>query len=351
MVTEMKRLYPAVLLLCCIMFTACGKEAEKSHIDQGMDALEALDFATAASSFDAAVNAGEDLQLAYRGRGMAMLGLSRYQDAQDAFELALAQSDGRVRKIEYDISYYLAVAQVKNGELQEAYDTYSAILAMDERDADAYYLRGKVSLSMGDLGSALQDFDQSIILEPTNYDGYIRICKDLTDSGYESEGKAYIQRAMNTDYKKSEYQMGVFHYYVGEYEEARTRFENYRGKKKDTKDLILYMGKTYEALGDLNYATSLYTEYLAEHPEETELYVQLGLVKMQLEDYAGALSAFESGIATGDVEYLQSLKFDEIVAYEYLLDFKKAAVLMQEYLEQYPNDEAAQREYEFLKTR
>lgn len=341
----------ALITICTLFLAACGQEKEKSYVDQGMDALEALDYEKAASCFDAALNAGEDAQLAYRGRGMAMLGLSRYQDARVAFEQALLQSDGRVRRIEYDISFYLAVAQVKNGDLQDAYDTYCAILAMNDADADAYYLRGKVSLSMGDLGSALQDFDQSIILAPTDYDGYIRICKDLTNAGYEQEGKAYIQRAMNTDYKKSEYQMGVFHYYVGEYEEARTCFENSRGKKKDTKDLILYMGRTYEALGDLNYATSLYTEYLAEHPDETELYVQLGLAKMQLEDYDGALSAFDSGIAVGDVEYMQSLKFNEIVAYEYLLDFKKAAVLMKEYLDEYPNDEVAKREYEFLKTR
>lgn len=353
MIMMKKRIFLLLILLACLLLCSCGAEAEKSQIDQGMDALEALDFAAAANCFDAALANGEDAQLAYRGRGMAMLGLNRYPEAREAFEKALSQSNGRIHKIEYDISYYLAVAEVKNGDLQDAYDTYTAILALNEGDADAYYLRGKVSLSMGDLGNALQDYDQSIILAPTDYDGYIRICKDLTNAGYESEGKAYIQRAMNTDYRKSEYQMGVFNYYVGEYEEARTRFENSRGKggKKDTKDLILYMGKTYEALGDLNYATALYTEYLASHPEETELFVQLGLTKMQLEDYEGALAAFEAGIAIGDVEYLQSLKFNEAVTYEYLLDFKKAAVLMKEYLDEYPNDEVAKREYEFLKTR
>ncbi len=347
----MKRKYFTVLivLMLSVMLAGCGDQ-EKSYTDRGMDALEALDYAAADPLFDAALAAGEDAQLAYRGKGMALLGLSRYIEAQTAFESALAQSKGRVHKIEYDISYYLAVAQVKAGELGKAYETYTAIINMNEHDAKAYYLRGKVSLSMGDLGSALKDFDQSIVLEPTDYDTYIMICKDLTNAGYESEGLAYIQRAKNTDYKKSEYQMGVFHYYAGEYEDARTCFENSRGKK-DTKDLIIYLGKTYEALGDLNYATSLYTDYLSEHPEETELYVQSGLVKMELEDYEGALSAFEAGIATGDVEYLQSLKFDRIVAYEYLLDFKKAAVLMQEYLNEYPNDETARREYDFLRTR
>ncbi|MBO4901991.1 MAG: tetratricopeptide repeat protein [Lachnospiraceae bacterium] len=346
----MKKFLYIIPLLCSLLLISCGSAKEKSYTDQGMDALEALDFAGAASMFDAALSAGEDAQLAYRGKGMALLGLAQYTEAQKAFENALAQSNGRIHKIEYDISYYLAVAQVKAGDLQAGYDTYTAIIAMNERDTKAYYLRGKVSLSMGDLGSALQDFDQSVILAPTDYDNYINICKDLTNAGYASEGLAYIQRAKNTDYKKSDYQMGVFHYYAGEYEEARNRFENSRGKK-DTKDLILFLGKTYEALGDLNYATALYTEFLATHPEEAELYAQLGLAKMELKDYEGALAAFDAGIATGNVEYMQSLQFDRIVAYEYLLDFKKAAVLMQEYLTAYPNDETAAREYEFLKTR
>lgn len=337
-----------VLMMCAL--SACGSEEAESYTDQGMDALEALDYGTAAALFDTALSSGEEARLAYRGKGMALLGLSRYSEAEQMFLKALGESNGRVNKIDYDISYYLAVAQAKSGRYDEAYDTYSAIIGMNEGDEDAYYLRGKISLCRGDKGAALEDFDKSIVLAPTNYDNYIRICKDLTNSGYESEGNAYIQRAMNTDYKKTDYQMGVFHYYAGEYEEAKAYFEKNKGKK-DTKDLILYLGRTYEALGDNNYAASLYSEYLASHPDETELYMQLGQNKMNQQDYEGALSAFESGIVTNNVEYAQTLKFNRIVAYEYLLDFKKAAVLMKEYLDEYPDDEEAEREYRFLKTR
>lgn len=350
----MKRFGPWILLIAAMLLLAgCKEETAKTNIEMGDEALGNLDYAAAAGYYAAAISAEEDAQVAYRGLGMANLGLTKYKEAIEAFTNALQESSGRVRKIEYDISYYLAVAQVKNGDYEDAYRTYTAILAMNEKDGNACYLRGKVSLYMEDKLSAMDDFDRAIVLDPTNYDLYIAICKDLTDAGYEENGKSYVQRARNTEYKKSEYQKGVLDYYVGEYEDARDAFETFRAKKnqKDTKDLILYLGKTYEALGDRNYAASLYVGYLNEHPEETEIFERLGLLRLELEDYEGALAAFQAGLATKRPEYEQSLRFNEIVAYEFLLDFKKAAVLMQEYLKAYPEDEVAQREYEFLKTR
>lgn len=341
--------YLIITTVMICMLAACDKE--QSYIDKGGDALENFDYGTAAAMYDAAIAEGSELQLAYRGKGMALLGLSRYSEAEQMFLKALGESNGILDDLDYDIAYYLATAQAKAGKYSEAYDTYSAIITLNERDKDAFYLRGKVSLCLGDKNAALLDFDKSIVLDPQNYDGYIRICKDLTASGYDADGKTYIQRAINTDYKKNDYQMGVFHYYMGEYEEARSDFENSRGKRKDTKDLIVYLGRTYEALGDYNYATALYSDFLNDHPDETEIYLKLGQNKLAQCDYDGALSAFESGIATNNVEYLQTLKFNRVIAYEYKLDFKKAAVLMEEYLGEYPDDEEAEREYKFLKTR
>ncbi len=341
------------ILLFCLMLSGCGEEQQKSNTELGYDALKTMDYTSAAAYFDAAASDGEDLQIVYRGKGMANMGLYRYEDAVDCFLRALAESDGRIRRIDYDISYYLAVAQFKTGDFQGAYDTYTSIINMNEKDKTAYYLRGRVLLSMDDKISAMDDYDRAVVLDPTDYDIYIQICKDLTAAGYEDNGKAYVHRALNTDYKKTDYQKGVLSYYVGEYEDARNSFEKYRSdkKNKDTKDLILYLCKTYEALGDLNYASGLYTEYLNQHPEETEMFLSMGLLKLKLEDYSGALAAFQAGIALNQPEYMQSLRFNEIVAYEYLHDFRKAAVLMKEYLALYPNDEVAQREYRFLETR
>ena len=47
----------------------------------------------------------------------------------------------------------------------------------------------------------------------------------------------------------------------------------------------------------------------------------------------------------------ESLSFNEIVAYEYLEDYQKAAVLLKAYLQNYPDDQTAIREQQFLSTR
>ncbi|MFT3985752.1 MAG: tetratricopeptide repeat protein [Lachnospiraceae bacterium] len=338
-------------LCALLLLSGCGvTKKSKDNITLGMEALEALDYSAASGYFEAALVAGEDKQLASRGQGMAYLGLAQYEDAIRSFESALKESDGKIHKIEYDISYYLALAEYKGGELEEACDTYSAILAMNEKDANAYYLRGKVWLAQEKKEKALADFEKAVSLAPSDYDMYIHIYDDLDEAGYQEDGKAYINRAMESNGKMSDYQLGIFNYYLGSYEDARNYLEKAR-ETKDSEDMVLYLGKTYEALGDINYAVSLYTTFLDKNPESAAVYDQLGLAKMNLKDYQGALSAFESGIATGDTSYMQSLKFNEIVAYEYLTEFKKAAVQMEEYLKLYPDDKKAIREYEFLKTR
>ncbi len=52
-----------------------------------------------------------------------------------------------------------------------------------------------------------------------------------------------------------------------------------------------------------------------------------------------------------NVTMMQTLSFNEIVAYEYLGDYRQASILMENYLKNYPDDAQAKREYEFLSTR
>ena len=84
---------------------------------------------------------------------------------------------------------------------------------------------------------------------------------------------------------------------------------------------------------------------------KAEIYNQLGLCRIHMGEYELALQAFQTAMNIEDNEIMQSLKFNEVVAYEYMEDYKTAAALLNNYLKSYPDDETAQREYRFLKTR
>ncbi len=108
----------------------------------------------------------------------------------------------------------------------------------------------------------------------------------------------------------------------------------------------------YEATGDYNYAiTNVYTAYLTQKDGTAELYNQLGLCYLKQEQYAPALDAFQKAMQIPDNGMMQTLSFNEIVAYEYLGNYNQAAALLQNYLATYPDDETEKREYGFLSTR
>lgn len=349
----MKKSFIITVSGICVSAVLAGcnlKGGSQSDLDLGMDAIEAQEYSQALDCLNRALANGEDRRLTYRGIGIAHMGLGEYSQAVDDFMNSLKGSNGLVGKVDYDINYYMALAQFKSGDLDAALDTYNAILALDDKQAEAHYLRGRIELLRNDRESALADFDRAVELKSSDYDLYINIYEALDEAGDKADGENYINMALEKNGKMTDYQSGLFSYYLGNYDEARKSLEASR-KGDDTDKLILYLGRTYEALGDMNYAANLYREYLEQDPDSACIYNEEGLMYLKQEEYMKALTAFENGKALNDPSYNQSLMFNEAVTYEYLLDFKKAGVLMKEYLEKYPDDEEAQREAVFLSTR
>lgn len=339
-------LFVALMVMCVYIFTACTSTNE--HVAQGMQYVEENKYQDAINSFEKGLDKGEDPRQVYRGLGIAYMGMARYDEAIEAFLMALESSNGIIDSMDYDINYYLAAAYYKNGQLKESESTYNSIIDLKSQDAIAYELRGKVRLEMGRYDEAMEDFDKAISLEEKDYDLLLEIYKVLETEGYGESGRGYLERALEEDKKSmTETQKGMMYYFLEDYETARQILE----KEKNTgKQAVTYLGMTYEKLGDYNYASSLYNNYLLAKPD-AEIYNQLGLCKLQMEEYEAALTAFQEGMKLENCPCLQSLKFNEIVAYEYLGEFQKATVLMDSYLLTYPDDEEAKREQQFLKTR
>lgn len=344
----------AVALLASLLLTGCEKSTQ--NIDAGMAAVEALEYQNALECFEKAIVENENLELAYRGQGLAYLGMTDYEQAITSFEKALSHAGMFVTDTEVDINYYLATAQYKSGQYEEAIKSLDAIAGLREKQDDVYFMRGSIEMQTGNYEAAVNDLNTALANSKNDIGMTIDIYQVFAGSGREAEGKAYLSAALeNRLDDMSDYEKGVIYYYMGDYENARNFLEASKSKNGSAgtdRDILLMLGKTYEQLGDSNYAGGLYSKYIEEQGGDPVIYNQLGLCKLATGAYDEARAAFENGIkAEGPNPVLQELKFNQVVAYEYLSDFTKAASLMREYLEVYPDDSDAQREFEFLKTR
>ena len=328
--------------------TGCG--SAETRIDAATELIGNLDYQGALEELDAAEAEGENMRLIERSRGIAYMGLTEYGEAVQAFLNSLEGSNGFLEDIDFDLNYYLAAAYTKNAQYTEAENTYDAILALRPDEKDAYFLRGNVRMSLEDYQGAKEDFDRVVSMEPGNYDRLISIYEVLAHFGYREEGQEYLQTALASgDKQMDSYVIGRIYYYLGEYQKACIALEEAR--EKGGVRSYLYLGRSYEATGDYNYAASVYNSYLAKYDGNAELYNQLGLCEMAKGEYKKALDAFQAGMKLGESSMMQSLSFNEIVAYEYLEEYEQAFVLMGNYLKNYPDDAQAQREYDFLSTR
>lgn len=340
----------AVAFCAAMLCAGCGSGEKNVNISEGMAAIEELRYEDALACFDKALVSGEDRQLILRGQGLANLGLTKYDEAVTALENCLSAGSCVPNDLDYDVNYYLATAYYKAGRPEDAKQVYDAILDLKGDARDAYFMRGIVQLRMGNYELAKPDFDKAIELAPNDYDQLVEIFKVMDETGYREMGAAYLETAVkNAPKDMSNYDKGRIYFYLGDFEAAR----NYLEQARDAGDAqaTYYLGKTWENLGEYNYAASVYAAYLQDQGESALIYNQLALCYMQLEDYASALSALQSGLALEDTSLRQTLSFNQVVVYEKQGDFKQAAALMRKYVQDYPDDEAAVREYEFLRSR
>jgi tetratricopeptide (TPR) repeat protein len=340
-------LLSALMLGGCAMGGASGKKT-----NQGIAAIEEGSYQEAQELFVEAIQDGEQQMLAYRGLGMAYMGLARYEEAEEAFQAALDQADKRQPENTRDIQLYLATVQYKAEEYEDTITTCDTILESDlGESADAYFLRGASYLNEGQTDEASADFDAAIAMDTDDYDMYLNIYECYNKMNLSGLGGQYLQSALNIqgDDTQHSYNRGRIYYYLENYEEAQRQLI---GPVEEKYEPAMYLiGRVYLAMDDYEHAQAIYQQIESEYGASGQTYNGLALCAMQNEDYDTALSYIAQGLALDDTEDEQELYFNEIVAYERKLDFATAKEKAQTYVERYPSDEAGQKEWTFLSTR
>lgn len=369
-------------LSATLFLTACSSKGD-THNQKGLEAYQKQDYTSAINSYSSAiamdsgkaeyyinlamayVETGEyenaltqigfalelepKNQSAYRSKGIIYIALNDYENAILALEQALHLADGFVGDMEYDILDYRAVAESKSGNYEKAIGTYTVLLNVGYKLPEHYYLRGSSYLCNGNLEAAQSDFSRAIENQNSSYDMYLNIYNALYQYGAEEEAKYYLQEALKLDLGKKEdyFSKGKIYYLLSDY----TNAISYLLKASDNSEANLYLGKIYMATGDTTQAFLTFQQYLESSPGNGAVYNQLGMMRLQDGAYQEALTYFQSGLECGDLTAKKALSYNEAITYEYLLDFDTAREKFKAYVAAYPDDEQAQREYEFLKSR
>lgn len=138
------------------------------------------------------------------------------------------------------------------------------------------------------------------------------------------------------------------------YEEAVETFQKEIDKEKHLDEAYRGIGLAYYELHDYGKALESFEEALKQGTQETaSLYNLMAVCSMEMEQYEEALKYLEKGLAMEDVseELKQEMKFHTIAMHEKLGDWESAKAAVAEYTAEYPNDEKAAKEAEFLETR
>ena len=296
-------------------------------------------------------NEKQENEDAYRQIGINFMEAKDYEGAISAFDSALSQKIGKIGDEEIDICYYKAAAQYANGDTDGAIATYSSILDYDEDNADAFYLRGSLYLVLGDTAAAQADFNSAVTNNSEDYELYVNVYEQLNGAGMTAEASDYLNQALELkgDSANAHLWKGRIYLMLSDYENAETELKTALDKK--SVEANLYLAKLYEAQDDAETAASYYETYLDSGDADSEVMYALGMAEMSQENYQGAIEYFQSGIAMEEVTNERELLQNLVIAYEKSGDFSSAKTTMEQYLEDYPDDEDAQREYIFLCTR
>lgn len=288
----------------------------------------------------------------YRTQGIEQMENGDYESAYESFTLAMENAGNTFGDLELDISYYRALAAYNCGDSDTAYQIYTDIMDYDTANFSPYYLRGCVSAASGNTADACTDFDTAVSMNSDDYELYINIYCSLTDAGADEEAAGYLEQALalsgdEADEIASE---GYISYLLGDYDTAVTTLNE--AVDAGSTEALLYLGIVQAAQDDADSAKDSFDSYYDSVSEDAEAVLLLAQEALSCGLADAAVTYYETAVElNADTDDYRTARRGQITACETAGDFKTAAELIASYLEDYPDDEDAQKEQEFINTR
>lgn len=150
------------------------------------------------------------------------------------------------------------------------------------------------------------------------------------------------------------YDSGMEQLESGSYAEAARQFQQAIEEEENLADSYRGLGLALWEQEDYEGARDAFLSALEQGSQESgTIYSLLGNCELELGNPEQAAEYFDKGLGIegNSEELIREMRHNKIIAYERMGDLEQAKTLLAEYLEAYPEDEAAAKEAEFLETR
>lgn len=311
---------------------------------------EAIEQFTSTVTDKSSSSAKKTNKYAYRGIGMAYLQKQEYDKSIEYFDKALeidVEKDWNT-----DITYYKANATLLGGDVDGALSLYTQLIDSNSENHLVYQARANVYRDKGEYASALADYNSALLYCDGGFEIYIGMAACYIESGHpdEAEEALFLASLLDIETDEDKYYLGVIHYYEEEYDSAKAEMEY--ALANGITEAYFYLGEICLIQEDYESALGYFEKY-----SETTVTVSptvcndVAVCYIREGDFENAKEWIEKGLSFTNSGVNRELRRNEIACLEGLGDLSGAFGKLSTYIADYPDDEAAVTEYEFLKDR
>ena len=207
-----------------------------------------------------------------------------------------------------------AITDLDVGNLREADQTISRILARDPDHAQTYKVLGDWYEVQGLFPEAISAYKQAIKLQPDFVEAYAYLAQVLRNTGEFDPAFFCYKKALNLRPTWTElyFQWGQAYYWSGDIPKAIRCYQKTLEQNPNHVNSYFTLAMAYGQLGDTKRAIALYQRVIHLQPDFANAYNNLGCLLFGINDYDGALEAWEKSLIYNDNEIEKSLIYNNI---------------------------------------
>jgi tetratricopeptide (TPR) repeat protein len=284
-------------LLLALAFQATaqsGKESATVLIRQGQAALDAGDFARAATNFEKARQlAPENLDVA-RGLLLSYLQEKRLDDAENLGRSAVARfpRDG-------ELLHWLGLVYFKKGHNAQALEMLRRAEKVNSAQADIHFDTALVLLAENQYPAAATELEKAIRLDPKPALPHVLLGRAYQNTNRSVQAVEQFKLALRLDPELplGHYHLGFAYASLGRNEEAIAEYEAELKRSPNDVAVLYQLGHCLLAAGDYNSAVEHLRRASEIDPRNADVAYDLGKALLMQEDVESAVAELRRAIA------------------------------------------------------